>query len=74
MTDQEIVNVVNKPIPVEDEDYDLVDEPVVQSHREVFACFTKCINWTKAQTDIDPVYVQLLRRMQQKAANMRTTN
>ena len=64
MTDQEIVNVVNKPIPENfDEDYDLVDEPVVPSHSEVFACFTKCIIWTEAQTDIDPVSVQLLRRL-----------
>lgn len=74
MTDQEIVNVVDTPVPEdEDEDYNLVDEPVVPSHSEVFACFTKCIIWTEAQTNIDPVSVQLLHRFQQKAANMRTT-
>ena len=68
------MNVVNKPIPKnEDEDFHLVNEPVLQSHSEVFAGFTKCIIWTEAQTDIDPVSVQLLRRLQQKAANMRTT-
>ena len=57
-----------------DEDEEMADEPAVRSHSEAFTCFSKCVRWLKAQTDIDPASNLLLRRQQQKAANKRSAS
>ena len=71
LTEEEIVEAVSRPEHESEEEgeEDVADEPAIPSHSEAFACFSTCVQWLEAQTDCDPVSAQLLRRLQQKAAN-----
>ena len=70
MLTEEIVETICGPEHKdEDEDEEMADEPAVPSHSEAFTCFSKCVRWLEAQTDVDPASTKLLRRLQQKVAN-----
>ena len=75
LTDEEIVMAASRLDEEEEEEDDelVADKPSVSSHSEAYECLSNCIQWLEAQTDSNPVALQLLRQLSYNSVSMWAT-